>query len=93
MAVAHHPGQLQRSRLEELGPGASFRMVTNTLRLERMLRERKYPGLELTARVFPDESHITVAAMNLIRGMVSVYGAPAAGEGLMDKVAAASGGR
>ena len=64
-------------------------MVTNTLRLERVLRARKYRSLELTSRVFPDESHTTVAPMNLIRGLVAVFGAPAPGQGLMDRLAAA----
>ena len=75
--------------LEELPPGASRRMVTNTLRLERVLRARKYRSLELTSRVFPDESHTTVAPMNLIRGLVAVFGAPAPGQGLMERLAAA----
>ncbi|MDX2059852.1 MAG: alpha/beta hydrolase-fold protein [Gemmatimonadales bacterium] len=69
--------------LEELPPGTSFRMVTNVLRLERMLRTRNYPGLRLTTRIFPDESHTTVASMNLIRGLVAVYDPPAPGTGLM----------
>jgi len=60
--------------LEEVGDGARFRMVTNTLRVERMLRAKDYPGLQVTSRVFPDESHITVFGMNLVRGLVSVFG-------------------
>ncbi|MHB1327034.1 MAG: alpha/beta hydrolase [Gemmatimonadales bacterium] len=72
--------------LEELPPAAASRMVTNTLRLERELRAKKYPSLELSSRVFPDESHTTVAPMNLIRGLVAVFGAPA--EGLMERLAA-----
>lgn len=74
--------------LEELGSGASFRMVTNVLRLETLLRARKYPGLQLSTRIFPDETHMTVFSMNLIRGLVSVFGPPAPGEGLMEKYAA-----
>ncbi len=74
--------------LEELPAAAASRMVTNTLRLERELRARKYPSLELSSRVFPDESHTTVAPMNLIRGLVAVFGAPAPGEGLMERLAA-----
>jgi len=75
--------------LEEVGELAgSFRMVTNTLRLERLLHDRRYPGLELSAHVFPDESHTTVATMNLIRGLVAVYGRPAPAESFMAKAAA-----
>ena len=73
--------------LEEGGP---FRMTTNLLKLERMLRAKNYPGLSLTTRIFPDESHQTVAPMNLIRGLVAVYGAPKPEESLMAKFAALS---
>lgn len=75
--------------LEELPAAAASRMVTNTLRFERELRARKYPSLQISSRVFPDESHTTVAPMNLIRGLVAVFGAPAPGEGLMERLAAA----
>jgi predicted alpha/beta superfamily hydrolase len=71
--------------LEEQG---KFRMVTNVLRLERMLRAKKLPGLTLTTRIFPDETHTTVAPMNFIRGLVSVLGPPAPEEALMTKYAA-----
>jgi predicted alpha/beta superfamily hydrolase len=74
--------------LEEGGPGSSFRMVTNTLKLERMLRAKNMAGLALTTHVFPDESHTTVAPMNLIRGLVAVFGAPTPENSLMGKYAA-----
>jgi predicted alpha/beta superfamily hydrolase len=74
--------------LEEVGPEmASYRMVTNVSRLESMLRAKRYPGLTLSTMVFPGESHTTVAGMNLIRGLVSVFGRPAPNEGLMAKYA------
>lgn len=66
----------------------NFKMVTNQLKLERMLRAKKFPGLSLTTRIFPDETHTTVAAMSLIRGLVSVYGAPSPEQSLMGKYAA-----
>ena len=72
--------------LEEGGP--TYKMSTNMLRLERMLRAKKLPGLSLTSRVFPDESHTTVAPMNFIRGLVAVYGAPTPEQSLMGKYAA-----
>ena len=72
--------------LEEGGP--AFKMTTNVLRLERMLRAKKLAGLSLTARIFPDESHTTVAPMNLIRGLVAVFGNPSPEETLMGKYAA-----
>jgi len=66
----------------------NFKMVTNQLRLERMLRAKKLPGLSLTTRIFPDETHTTVAAMNLIRGLVAVYGTPTPDQSLMGRYAA-----
>lgn len=66
----------------------NFKMVTNQLRLERMLRAKKLPGLSLTTRIFPDETHTTVAAMSLVRGLVAVYGPPTPEQSLMGKYAA-----
>jgi predicted alpha/beta superfamily hydrolase len=74
--------------LEELPAGASSRMVTNTLRLARILQARGYPSLRLTTHVFPDETHTTVASMNFIRGLVAVFGPPAPGQGLMEQMMA-----
>ena len=74
--------------LEEGGPGSDFRMVTNTLKLERMLRTKNMPGESLTTHVFPDETHTTVAPMNLIRGLVAVFGPPTPENSLMGKYAA-----
>jgi predicted alpha/beta superfamily hydrolase len=74
--------------LEEGGPGSDFRMVTNTLKLERMIRAKNMPGVSLTAHVFPDETHTTVAPMNLIRGLVAVFGPPTPDQSLMAKYAA-----
>ncbi len=73
--------------LEEGTQLSSFRMVTNVLRLERMLRAKRYPGLQLTTRVFPDETHVTVAGMNLVRGLVSVFGPVRPEDGLLAKYA------
>jgi len=63
-------------------------MVTNVMRMERILRAKKLPGLTLTTRIFPDETPTTVAPMNFIRGLVSVFGPPAPEEALMAKYAA-----
>ena len=71
-----------------LEEGGSFKMSTNVLRLERMLRAKRLPGLSLTTRIFPDETHTTVAPMNLIRGLVAVFGTPAPEQSLMGKYAA-----
>jgi predicted alpha/beta superfamily hydrolase len=61
------------------------RMLTNTLKLETMLRAKKYRGLQLTTRIFADEGHVTVYGMNLTRGLVSVFGRPAPGEDVMSR--------
>jgi predicted alpha/beta superfamily hydrolase len=60
-----------------LEEGPDSPMVTNVFRLESLLRAQKYPSLTLTTRVFPDETHLTVWSMNLVRGLVSVFGRPA----------------
>jgi predicted alpha/beta superfamily hydrolase len=68
-----------------LEENASSHMVTNFLRLETMLRTRKYSGLQLTTRIFADETHVTVYPMNLVRGLVSVFGRPAPEDALLAK--------
>jgi hypothetical protein len=42
----------------------------------------------LTTRIFADESHITVFPMNLIRGLLSVFGRPAPEDELLAKFSA-----
>jgi uncharacterized protein len=61
------------------------RMLTNMLKLETMLRGKKYGSLELTTRIFADEGHVTVYGMNFTRGLVSVFGRPAPGEDVMSR--------
>ena len=61
------------------------RMLTNMLKLETMLRAKKYRGLQLTTRIFADEGHVTVYGMNLTRGLVSVFGKPVPGEDVMSR--------
>jgi uncharacterized protein len=68
--------------LEEAAPS---RMLTNMLKLETMLRAKKYRGLQLTTRIFADEGHVTVYGMNLTRGLATVFGRPAAGEDVMSR--------
>ncbi len=60
--------------LEEVGPElAPARMVTNMGRLETLLLGADFPSLRLQTHIFPDESHASVAYMNLIRGLHTVY--------------------
>jgi len=66
----------------------NFKMVTNQAVVERMLRAKKLPSLSLTTYIFAGETHTTVAPMNLIRGLVAVYGAPTPETSLMAKYAA-----
>ena len=59
---------------EEIGPElAPARMVTNVGRLETLLVGADFPSLRLQTHIFPDESHASVAYMNLIRGLHTVY--------------------
>jgi hypothetical protein len=45
-----------------------------TMRLVGILEARRYPSLQLNARVFPGETHGSVAFINLIEGLRSVLG-------------------
>ncbi len=60
-----------------LEDNASNPTVKNVRRLEALLVAQKYPGLTMTTRVFPDESHLSVWTMNLIHGLIEVMGRPA----------------
>ena len=51
-------------------------MVTNLLRVEAILREADIQGLELTTELIPEESHTSVIAFNLVRGLQAVYDKP-----------------
>jgi hypothetical protein len=64
--------------LEEVGAeSVGFRMVTNMYRIEKMLQAAGFQGLDLQVHTFPDETHMTVVAMNYIRGLQAVYDKPA----------------
>jgi predicted alpha/beta superfamily hydrolase len=64
--------------LEEVGAeSVGFRMVTNMYRIEKMLQVAGLQGLDLQVHTFPDETHMTVVAMNYIRGLQAVYDKPA----------------
>jgi predicted alpha/beta superfamily hydrolase len=52
----------------------SFRYVTNVKTLAQTLRERNYPGLQLTSRVFEDETHASVIPRTISRGLRVVFG-------------------
>lgn len=60
--------------LEEPPPAASFRMVTNVGKLEKILQERNYPSLKLATHIFPDETHVSVPPAILSRGAKVVFG-------------------
>lgn len=57
-----------------LEDGAENPMVKNIRRLESPLRARAYPGLTLDTQVFPDETHLSVWNINLLRGLITVFG-------------------
>jgi predicted alpha/beta superfamily hydrolase len=53
---------------------ASFQFVTNVNTLADTLRARRYPGLQLTPRVFADETHASVIPRTISRGLRVVFG-------------------
>jgi predicted alpha/beta superfamily hydrolase len=55
----------------------SFQFVTNMKRLAKTLRERRYPGLQLTTHVFEDETHGSVVPATFCRGLRVVLGSTA----------------
>ncbi len=62
--------------LEEPGPtdeSRDARMVTNVRRLEKLLAERRYDGLELTTHVFDGETHLSVIPATVSRGLRVVF--------------------
>ncbi|MGH8323752.1 MAG: alpha/beta hydrolase [Steroidobacteraceae bacterium] len=59
--------------LEEAASPVS-RMVSNLYELDATLRGRKYPNLRLAMEVFPQETHNSVYAASLARGLRTVFG-------------------
>ena len=62
--------------LEETGEDPESRTVTNMFRMENILRKKKLKGMELSTRLFPDETHLTVGPMNYVHGLKSIYKKP-----------------
>jgi predicted alpha/beta superfamily hydrolase len=54
----------------------AFQFVTNVKHLDRILRERQYPGLRLTTHVFEDETHVSVVPALYSRGLRVVFESP-----------------
>jgi predicted alpha/beta superfamily hydrolase len=50
-----------------------FQFVTNMKTLAKTLRERSYPGLQLTTHVFEDETHGSVVPATFSRGLRVVF--------------------
>lgn len=50
------------------------RMVSNGYEMEARLRNRAWPGLDLTFEVFPGETHMSVFPAALSRGLTTVFG-------------------
>jgi predicted alpha/beta superfamily hydrolase len=59
--------------LEESPENAGPAMVTNVKKMKDLLTGRDYPGLELTTHIFEGETHLSVVAMNLVRGLKTVF--------------------
>jgi predicted alpha/beta superfamily hydrolase len=60
--------------LEEFRPGGEkFDLVTGFYRMVRYLRSTSIPGLRLTARVFPDETHATAWSPAFSHGLRTLF--------------------
>ncbi|MBL6854631.1 MAG: alpha/beta hydrolase [Alphaproteobacteria bacterium] len=59
--------------LEEIG-APTAKMVSNLYEFDAVLRGRKYPGLRIAMDVFPQETHNSVYAASLTRGLRTVFG-------------------
>jgi predicted alpha/beta superfamily hydrolase len=53
-----------------------FQFVTNVQTLAAVLRERRYPGLQLATHVFEGETHLSVIPVTFSRGLRVVFGRP-----------------
>ena len=61
--------------LEDHHPAAAnFDLVGGYVQLAKFLRQSAVPGLELTARVFPGETHATAWTSSFSHGLKSVFG-------------------
>jgi uncharacterized protein len=56
-------------------------IVSSTARMAEILRLRKYPSLQLSARIFPGEDHASVPPLNLSWGLRAVWKSDAKGLG------------
>ena len=63
-----------REELDDPLIDPSFQFVTNMKTLTKTLRERSYPGLQLTTCVFEDETHVSVIPTTFSRGLRVVFG-------------------
>ncbi len=52
---------------------APFRMVTNTHKMAAQLSSRDYSGLRMTTHEFPGETHVSVVAATLSRGLRELF--------------------
>ena len=64
---------LSMGGLEE-GHDIDCAMVSNLYAFEARLRARRYPGLEMKAHVFEGETHMSVYAAAIARGITEVFG-------------------
>jgi len=49
-------------------------MVSNIYAMEARLRTRAFHGLNLSFQVFPDETHMSVFAASVTRGLTAMFG-------------------
>jgi hypothetical protein len=53
--------------------GAPYWPVTKLAKMAAVLRERRYPSLEVTHHVFPEETHMSVFPGAFVRGLRAVF--------------------
>lgn len=66
---------LSVGELEEFGPlQERYEMVTSYYRLAKSLKRSGIPGLDVTGRVFPGETHATAWPLAFIHGLKALFG-------------------
>jgi uncharacterized protein len=58
---------------EEEGSLYPLAMIRHFYQIDGALRSRKYPGLDLTTKIFPGETHSEVFTTGMVRGLRAVF--------------------
>jgi hypothetical protein len=66
----------QPEKVQRIATAWYIDMVDDLRRFVDQLEQHRYPSLQLTSTVFPDEFHITVPQLTLSRGLCTLFDAP-----------------